>query len=138
MITDGFWEPEFHRALLAEGKTLAFVPALRVTQRASFGIRCFCAQRLSHGRHYGEDRMQAKSWLARLARVATAPLIPVVLLLKIAQRLRDRPSYLGPFLRALPVLLLFISAWTLGETWGYLTSAPRGQRSSSARERIPA
>ena len=135
-ISEGFWEPEFHRLLLATGQSLTFVPEIRVTQRASFGIRRFCAQRLSHGRHFGRDRMRDKPWIFRLAGLVAAPLIPVLLLAKIVRRLIRKPSYFGPFLASLPVLLLFIVSWALGEAWGYVTAGWKETSSLSARKRL--
>ena len=122
-IRVGFWEPEFHRRVLAEGRKLTFVPAIRITQKHSFGISRFCSQRLNHGRHYGRDRMRGKPALLRVAGIVLAPLIPFVLLAKIMARLLHKPAYMLPFLASLPVLLLFIGSWALGELWGYLSRA---------------
>lgn len=135
-ISEGFWEPEFHRRVLATGQRLTFVPAIRVTQRDSFGIRRFCGQRLSHGRHFGRDRMRGKPLVFRLAGLVAAPLIPVMLLVKIIRRLTSKPSYLGPFLGSLPVLLLFIVFWALGEAWGYVTVESKETPALSARKRL--
>lgn len=136
-ISEGFWEPEFHRLVLAAGRSLTFVPEIRVTQRASFGIRRFCAQRLSHGRHFGRDRMRSKSLIFPLAGLVAAPLIPVMLLGKIVRRLIRKPSYLGPFLASLPVVLLFIISWALGEAWGYVTAGWKETSSHAERKRLP-
>jgi hypothetical protein len=135
-ISEGFWEPEFHRLLLVAGQSLTFVPGIRVTQRASFGIRRFCAQRLSHGRHFGRDRMRDKSWMFRLASLVAAPLIPVMLLRKIVRRLTRKRSYLGPFLASLPVMLLFIVSWALGEAWGYVSIGRKETPALSARKHL--
>ena len=124
-IRIGFWEPEFHRLVLAEGKTLTFVPDIRITQKHSFGIARFCSQRLHHGRQFGRDRMRGKPVLFRVAGIVLAPLIPFVLLAKIGARLTHKPMYVLPFLASLPIFLLFVCAWALGEVWGYLSrSAP--------------
>jgi hypothetical protein len=136
-IREGFWEPEFHRLVLATGQSLTFVPGIRVTQRASFGIRRFCAQRLRHGRHFGRDRMRDKSWIFRLAGLVAAPLIPVMLLGKIVRRSIRKPSYLGPFLASLPVMLMFIVSWALGEAWGYVTAGWKEMSSHAERKHLP-
>ena len=137
-VREGFWEPEFHRRLLAAGERLAFVPAIRVTQSTSFGIRRFCAQRLSHGRHFGRDRMRGRPALFRFAGVVAAPLIPLVLLAKIVRRLIAKPAYAGPFLRSLPVLVMFIVSWALGEVLGYLSAAADDGSSHGAQGRVSA
>ena len=120
-IADGFWEPDFHRLVLAEGKTLRFSPAIRMMQHASFGVRLFCAQRLHHGREFGASRVRGKGLPMRLLRAASGVLVPFVLLGKIVLRvLRSRRDF-WPFLKSLPVLVTFILAWTLGEVAGYLS-----------------
>jgi hypothetical protein len=118
-IAEGFWEPDFHRVLRAEGKTLSFVPAIRVTQGAPFGVRCFCMQRFQHGRHFGRMRLRGSSAPIRIARVVTSPLIPVVLLAKIFRRVMASRRYFGRLLFSFPLLFVFVVAWTLGEIFGY-------------------
>jgi hypothetical protein len=120
-IRDGFWEPEFHRLILAEGRKLTFVPAMRVRQSASYPFRAFCRQRLHHGRQFGLDRVRGKGGAWRLLRAASGPLIPWVFLAKIAGRVARSRRHLGPFLASSPVLLAFLMCWVTGEVWGYLT-----------------
>jgi hypothetical protein len=121
----GFWEPEFHRLVLAEGRTLRFDPALAVRMTCSFGLAPFCRQRLHHGHRYGADRMAHASFGRRLAGLLTAPLIPAVLMARLASRALSAGRHRGRLLACLPVLLLFVLCWTAGEVWGYLTPAPQ-------------
>jgi hypothetical protein len=116
---DGFWEPEIHRLLLAEDRRLLFEPRLRVEQRGTFSVREFCRQRRHHGRRYGADRLRGRGLAERLARIAAFPLIPPVLLTKVARRILPHRPYRTAFLTALPALALFVSAWALGEVEGY-------------------
>jgi len=116
---DGFWEPDFHRLVLAQGRELVFDPRLRVTQQASFGVRRFCRQRRHHGRQFGEARMRGKSYALRLAGILALPLIPPLLLAKVGRRVLAHGRHIGPFLASLPVLALFVTAWALGEVEGY-------------------
>ena len=123
-IARGFWEPEFHRLVLAEGRTLAWVPAMRVTQRASYPFGAFCRQRLLHGREFGSSRVREKGFAIRCARLVLSPLIPCVFLAKIAGRIvRSRRDF-AAFLYSLPILSVFVLVWALGETWGYLSPIP--------------
>jgi hypothetical protein len=135
-ISEGFWEPEFHRLVLATGQKVTFDPAIRMTQNASFGIRRFCEQRFNHGRHFGRDRMDGKLWLFRLAGIIAVPLIPVILLAKISRDLVKKPAYLGPFLKSLPVLSLFIACWAFGEASGYMTTKPKERSALAERKHI--
>jgi glycosyltransferase involved in cell wall biosynthesis len=118
-IGDSFWELDFHRLLRAEGKTLMLVPAIRVKQCASFGFRRFVLQRLQHGRQFGQSRRQREARAVQLARIIASPLIPLVFLAKIVRRVMASRRDYGPFLLSLPVLVIFITAWTIGEVWGY-------------------
>jgi hypothetical protein len=118
VMHDGFWEPDFHRLVLAEGKELIFDPQVRVAQRASFGIRRFCRQRRHHGRQFGEARMRGKSRFLRLASPLALPIIPLLYLAKVGRRVLAHGRHLGPFLASLPVLALFVTAWALGEVEG--------------------
>ncbi len=119
-IERGFWEPNFHRLILAEGRTLAWVPAMRVAQHASYAFGAFCRQRLLHGREFGSSRVRDKAPSVRLVRLLLSPLIPIVFLTKIAVRVVKSRRNLGPFVYSLPVLFVFVLVWALGEAWGYL------------------
>lgn len=120
LVRNGFWELDLHRRLRAEGRRVTFDPAVRVTQRHSFGFRRFMAQRFEHGRQFGGNRFPGRPLPVRLAAAAAAPLIPAVFLAKIVRRVVRGRRYYGPFLAALPVMLCFLLAWSLGEAVGYL------------------
>lgn len=132
-IQEGFWEPNFHRLLFAEGKTLAFVPAIRVRLATSFGFRRFCRQRLHHGRQFGTTRVRGASPGLRLARMVSSPLIPAVILAKVFGRVLRSERDLVPFFLALPVLLAFILAWSAGEVWGYFSTTARTEATAGRR-----
>ena len=50
--------------------------------------------------------------------VAAAPLVPLVLVARVARRVWPLGRYRRHLLRAVPWLLLFASAWALGEAAG--------------------
>ena len=136
VLEDGFWEQAFHRRVLAEGKTLAYSPAIRVTLRTSFGFARFCRQRLHHGRQFGRDRVQNCGAAERVARVVTAPLSPFVFLARIVGRVVRSGRDWAAFLYALPVLLCFLAAWSIGECWGYLSKQRRDILDAPGEERV--
>jgi hypothetical protein len=119
-LRDGFWEQSFHHAVLAEGKTLRFVPQIRVTQRAAFRFRPFVRQRFRHGVQFGRTRMQGARLGTRFVRILALPVVPAVLFARIAGRVLQARRDIGPFIRCLPVLGAFIMAWSAGETVGTL------------------
>ncbi len=116
----GFWEVEFHRRIRAEGAVLALVPEATARFAGATRLGAMMRHRFAHGQHSGAMRVSAaerRRWQVILA----APLVPGVLLLRIAGRLR--PTDRHRFLRALPAMLLLAGAWATGEAWGALTSA---------------
>ena len=56
----------------------------------------------------------------RLARAVAAPLVPPLLLWRIAARVRGKGRHGREFARSLPPLLLFLVCWAAGEASGYL------------------
>lgn len=135
-LHDGFWEADVHRLMLAEGKTLIFAPTIRVTQRTSFGFSSFCRQRLHHGRTFGRARVRGCRLAERVVRVGSSPLTPLVFLAKILVRVaRDRRDW-GAFLYSLPVLVCFLSAWTVGEWWGYVSTTRPDASAAPGEKRI--
>ena len=79
----------------------------------------------------------------RLARTASAPLVPLVMARRIISALRSRGRPLGPWLPSCPGLSLLLAAWAAGEargTWsGYdrssSTRVAPASRSESEEER---
>lgn len=121
----GFWEHEVHRALVVRGEALTFVPAIQVTLRSSSGFLSFVRQRLAHGRLHGSERAASMDVLRRLLRAAAFPAIPLLMARRALGRAGARPELRGRFLRCLPIVLCFYTAWALGEAWGYALPARR-------------
>lgn len=120
-FADGFWEVDFHRRLRAESDATRFVvlrdAGVDFGPSASFGS--LARQRFHHGRHSGAWRALTgarSTW----ASAAAAPLVPVVLVARIARRVLPRPSHRARFLIALPVTFALAVAWAAGEAWGAL------------------
>ena len=123
LLREGFWEQAFHQRWTGAGRTLTFVPEIRVRQAASFGFRRFLRQRFRHGRQFGRTRLRGhRPWKGALY-AAASPLVPAILLAKVGMRVARQGTHLGPFVKALPVLLCFIVAWAAGEATGYVAAA---------------
>jgi glycosyltransferase involved in cell wall biosynthesis len=116
----GFWETLFHHELRQHGKTLYLAPTVEVCLGETQNSWDFCQSRLRHGYHYGSTRPET-TWLMRLIRIGAAPMLMPFLVLRIGQRIvQHRPDWLPIYLLALPWLVIFLSAWSLGEVQGYL------------------
>ena len=52
---------------------------------------------------------------------ALAPVLSVIMLLRLAQTAWQRRSRFGKFVRALPLIAILLASWSLGEAIGYFT-----------------
>lgn len=122
----GFWEAEVHRHLRARGERLALAPGAVVTFRGGCRLLPTLGQRYRHARRYGAARGAGLSPFGKLARAATAPAVPAVLLGRAAATLRRQGQSFGPWLSAGPALAPLLVAWAAGEACGVLTGPGRG------------
>jgi len=127
---DGFWEPPVHAALRARGVPLRFEPDIVVRHRGRPAPGTFLRQRMRHGRAYGAWRAGTEHAGARALRVLASPAVPALLLGRIVRRVWPTVRYRWRLLASLPLVSVFIGAWTLGEVLGGLWgSAEAGGRS---------
>lgn len=115
-------DSEFHWRLGRLGHRVRFVPSILIHHRCIGSFRRLLAHEFHHGRSFAQVRMRGQrfSGLRRLIYAAFAFLLPAKLSLGVIVRnLRNR-VYLPRFLAALPLVLLGITAWSLGEWAGYL------------------
>lgn len=121
---DGFWEASVHEELRRRGRALALDPSIVVRHRPSFSLGGFLRQRLLHGQHYARRRIRGAPG-RRALYLAASPAIPLVLAARIARVVLGKRRHRLALLRAAPLLLLFLLAWTLGEALGYLRGPAR-------------
>jgi glycosyltransferase involved in cell wall biosynthesis len=96
----------------------------------SIAINHYCIDRLGallghefiHGRCFGRVRVKAQrfSLKRRALYAALWPLIPVVLLSRVARRNLTNRVYLRQFLGSSPLILLGLTSWSFGECVGYI------------------
>jgi hypothetical protein len=54
-----------------------------------------------------------------------SPILPLVLTLRLASTARARRIYFGKFLTALPLIIVLLASWSLGEGVGYIAGVRR-------------
>lgn len=116
--TEGLWEDVIHARLEAEGVRGRFLPGAKVRQNASYTVKGFIIDRFEHGLSYARDRLAEDEASTRLGRLLTTPLLPLILLLRVARR--GARGQWAAFVRALPWTGVFLAAWAAGEAVGYL------------------
>lgn len=116
--SEGEWEHVIHDRLKAKAAVLRFEPAARVDHNATYVFGELLRVRFRQGRQYARDRMAENGSDGRILRVLLAPLLPVVMTLRLA-RISAR-SDLKRFLAASPFVLTLYCAWAAGEALGFL------------------
>ena len=137
LLEDGFWEPSFHRRFHRTGLSLMLDPGLRVIHKNCYTTRQFFQQRLAHGKEFGMDRCEGISEGKRRLMLLLSPLIPFVFLSKICLRVLKRRKYFGKFLMSLPWLMIFLTAWGVGEANGYRAGVRMTRRENEAVQGRP-
>lgn len=118
----GEWENVIHERLEASGCKIRFAPDAIVYHNRSWGAREFCVDRFRHGRDYARARLREMGPTRRWIHLTGTPLLPLLLALRIARGLPSRHAL--PFLEALPMTLLYLAAWSVGEAIGYAEGPP--------------
>lgn len=114
----GAWENVVHDRLAAEGRTLTFAPEARIIHDHSYRFAEFLKNRYEHGWDYARARLTENPKALRLPLIAMTPVLPLILLFRIAKAASGEDR--GAFLRALPLTVAFLYAWAAGEAFGYL------------------
>ena len=122
----GFWEPDIHAKLAAEGYQLFMTPRIGVRHMRSFTFMTFMRQRFWHGRQFGSSRAIRLPTAVRLAHIVAAPLVPFLMLSRIARHVFCRRRHIVQMLLAAPIMVLFLASWATGQVMGYL--APTGHQ----------
>ena len=133
---DGFWEVDVHRALLAQGHTLATAEEAVVSFRGGVGLGAMARQRFQHARVYGASRAQGLHPAARWARATTSPLVPPLLAARAIRNLRSGGRPLAPWLPAVPEFIGLASSWAVGEAIGTVFDAHQASRMTLTRREL--
>ena len=116
-FNDGFWEVEFHETIRNEGEYLVMSAAAPVIFGHAGRLGAISRQRFLHARHFGAWRVtRRRSDAARM--IIGAPLVPLVLLVRIARRVWKSSAQRKRFISASPLVLHLSARWSLGELLG--------------------
>ena len=119
LLSQGYWEVVLHPVLSGDGVFRA-IPGMKVYHRGPFEYRYYLEQRYLRSRVWGGTQRQIVSSIKRLGYLILAPVIPLLLLIRMASRVMKSRKYLNMFLLSLPLLVPVVIAYTWGEWTGYL------------------
>ncbi|MCC7355348.1 MAG: hypothetical protein IT330_16520 [Anaerolineae bacterium] len=121
------WEEKYnevtvHWALARQGAVLWQRPQIVVRQdRGRLALPSLIVERFAWGRLFASRRVQEVAVATRVKYAVLSPLIPVILLARIAQKVFRSRRHRAKFLRSFPVLIVLALSWCLGEFVGYVS-----------------
>lgn len=123
------WGTEFHEdlvhaALAGIGESIWLSPKIVARQSRTLTLRQAVRDRYAFGRLFGSTRVQGRGALQRAGLALLCPLVPGLLLARIAAHLRRTRRYTLAGLRAFPALVLISTVWAWGEFVGTVTTRP--------------
>lgn len=116
----GFWESAVHAEFRRAGLPLLLSPSIVVHHRRSYGFFGFLRQRCQHGMQYGRSMSARLGPGGRVLRIMLTPVVPLLLLFRIAGEVRRRGRHGDKLLMSSPILVAFLLSWTAGELVGCL------------------
>jgi hypothetical protein len=124
-MADGFWETFVHRKMRSRGEQLFCDPQILVEHVGPTSAMSFLGVRFAHGRRFAARRAVELSPGQRIFRTLASPLVPFLMLQRIAAQVWARRRNRARFLSSLPLLMAFLISWSAGEFFGYLLGPSR-------------
>ena len=115
----GKWENTLHDAMKAAGARLICHPDIVVNHKLHYGPFDYLGQRYLYARSYAGARVRWMPGVKKVVYGFAAFLLPPILLLRIFQRVYSKGRDRGTLFASIPLLLLFVFAWAMGEIVGY-------------------
>ncbi|MBI2470083.1 MAG: glycosyltransferase [Planctomycetes bacterium] len=115
-------DTEFHWRLEQNGHRLRFMPSILVSHQNINKFGKFLKHEFVHGRFFAQVRIQGQNFsnMQRWAYIVFSFLIPVRLFLRIVLNNIKNRIYFYHFMKSVPLLILGLISWSLGECVGYI------------------
>lgn len=118
LLSAGYWEAALHPHLLTEGVKFRAVPEMAVYHRGPFNYGYYLQQRYWFSRAFAGARKLSAAH--KIAYFLAAPLVPFLLLARMAQRVWRCHCRIEKFAQAVPLLIPALMVYVAGEFVGYL------------------
>lgn len=118
---DPFWEVEAHARFRAAGRQLVVHPGATAWFTDDTALGTMAARRFAHGRHSGSFRVRS-GIRTRWQMVLGAPVVPFVLLVRVARRVARAPGHTAGFVSSAGAFFVLAAAWAAGEAIGGFTA----------------
>jgi glycosyltransferase involved in cell wall biosynthesis len=122
-LKQGYWEVALHPLLLKEGQKLRALSTMVVYHRGPFPFGYYLRQRYWFSRAFAGARTKALPASRRLAYLVASPLVPIILLARMATRVWQKHCHVDKFALSLPLLIPALAVYAAGEWVGYVAGA---------------
>lgn len=118
LLSGGYWEAALHPRLAADGVPFRAIPSMVVYHRGPFNFGYYLQQRFWFSRAFAGARILPAS--RKAIYVVMAPLVPFLLLARMARRVWSKRCRPGKFVQCVPLLIPALIVFVSGEFVGYL------------------
>ncbi len=120
-VQNGFWKTYWCRQLQEDGIQLVSTPTIVIYDDKGYRLIPFLIRRFHHGRCFAGMRISQISRFKRASYILGSPLLPFLFLARTISAIVPKRRRLKEFVLSLPVSLVAIVVWSVGEFCGYLT-----------------
>jgi glycosyltransferase involved in cell wall biosynthesis len=126
-MAEGFWETFTHQEMRRRGERLLCDPSILMYYAGPLAGLSFLRTRLAHGRYFAARRGRTLPRPERFLRAAAFPIVPFLMLGRVAARVWKARRRGTQFLLCVPLVTAFLTAWSAGEFLGYLLGPAKEQ-----------
>jgi glycosyltransferase involved in cell wall biosynthesis len=116
----GYWGASLHPRMISDGVKFRPVPAMVVYHRGPFNYGYYLQQRYWFSRAFAGARSRHLPASKKMAYVLASPVVPFLLLARMAERVWRQQCHFDKFLQSLPLLIPALFVYVAGEFVGYL------------------
>lgn len=118
LLDDGYWPMTLHPTLRAKGVKMRSVPGMVVYHRGPFDFAYYLHQRFLFSKAFAGVRAQTQPLIWRLAYIVGAPLMPLMLLTRMAKEVVAKRRRIRQFVLTLPLTVPALVVFVAGEWVG--------------------
>jgi glycosyltransferase involved in cell wall biosynthesis len=117
-LSGGYWEAGLHPVLFADGVKFHAAAKMIVYHRGPFDFGYYLQQRFWFSRAFAGARNLPAS--RKIAYLVASPLLPFLLLARMAMRVSKKRCHMGKFIQCLPLFIPVLVVYVAGEFIGYM------------------
>jgi hypothetical protein len=120
VISEGRWEDHLHSTMRRAGVRLDSRPDIKVGHKKHYTVREYLYQRYLYARSYAGMKIEKAGKIKKFVYGLAALALPPLLFYRIVSRVVKAHRHRWELVRSLPLILLFVTSWAVGEFVGYL------------------